>query len=201
MWKNPSLKGPVWLLQPIPYFGENLKGDWRIEPKIDGWRLQILRYKNGKYELWGRRLDKNPNWTDRLGWIISKKWIDIPKGTLIDAELYSSEGRRLIPSLFAKNKKAKPIIFVFDVIFLEGKYVGNNPLYRRKEMLENMKFLPPFYRITAEKLNDLDNHLEKAFRKGYEGIILKEMDSLYPLGKDGPLATHHWRKIKKGSLI
>jgi len=28
--------GPVWLMQPIPYFGEKIKGEWIYEPKIDG---------------------------------------------------------------------------------------------------------------------------------------------------------------------
>jgi len=29
-------------MQPIPYFGEEFKGDWIVEPKIDGWRLQVM---------------------------------------------------------------------------------------------------------------------------------------------------------------
>lgn len=53
-----KLKGPIFLMQPIPYFGENLKGNWIVEPKIDGWRLQIIKYSNGKIEYWGRRLEK-----------------------------------------------------------------------------------------------------------------------------------------------
>jgi len=53
-------------MQPIPYFGEKFEGKWIVEPKIDGWRLQIIRYPDGKLELWGRRLEKNPNWTDKL---------------------------------------------------------------------------------------------------------------------------------------
>ncbi len=44
------LKGPVWLMQPIPYFGEEFKGDWIVEPKIDGWRLQVIKSAGG--ELW-----------------------------------------------------------------------------------------------------------------------------------------------------
>jgi hypothetical protein len=51
--------GPVWLMQPIPYFGEKIKGNWIYEPKIDGWRMQILRYPKGQVEFWGRRLGDN----------------------------------------------------------------------------------------------------------------------------------------------
>lgn len=39
-----KLTGPIWLMQPIPYFGEKIKGEWIIEPKIDGWRMQLIKY-------------------------------------------------------------------------------------------------------------------------------------------------------------
>lgn len=42
--KKVELKGPIWLMQPIPYFGELIGEDWIYEPKIDGWRVQIIRY-------------------------------------------------------------------------------------------------------------------------------------------------------------
>jgi hypothetical protein len=29
-------------MQPIPYFGEKLKGEWIVEPKIDG--LEVADY-------------------------------------------------------------------------------------------------------------------------------------------------------------
>jgi len=46
-------------MQPIPYFGEKLGSGWVYEPKIDGWRLQIIKFPNSEVELWGRRLEKN----------------------------------------------------------------------------------------------------------------------------------------------
>jgi ATP-dependent DNA ligase len=101
--------GPVWLMQPIPYFGEKLGTNWIFEPKIDGWRLQIIKANNGKIECWGRRLEKKPNWTDKLSSVI-KAANDISPGTIIDAELYSTRGRQFIPSVIAGNRKAKPLV-------------------------------------------------------------------------------------------
>lgn len=91
-------------MQPIPYFGEELRGEWVYEEKIDGWRLQIIKL-NGEIKFFGRRLDKNPDWTDKL--IVPKEGIGriLPEETILDAELYSDRGRRYIPSLFTKNKK------------------------------------------------------------------------------------------------
>ncbi len=190
-----ELKGPVFLMQPIPYFGEKLKGDWSVEPKIDGWRLQIIKYQDGKIEYWGRRLEKNPNWTENLKYL-DKSLEKIPNGTLLDCELYSTKGRRGIPSVIRKTGKAEPLIFVFDVIFYKGEFVGNKKLKERKKILEKLKFKKPFSILPFEKLENLEKAMESAAQKGYEGVILKDLNSKYEISFEAPMATHHWRKIK-----
>jgi len=186
---------PVFLMQPIPYFGEKLKGEWIVEPKIDGWRLQIIKYEDGKIEYWGRRLEKNPNWTENLKFL-DKFLENVPKGTLLDCELYSTKGRRGIPSVLKKTGKAKPLIFVFDVVFFRGKFVGEKTLKERKKILEKIKFKEPFFVLEFEPLKNLKKSMEKSAKKGYEGVILKELNSKYQISYQAPIATHHWRKIK-----
>lgn len=195
-----KLKGPIFLMQPIPYFGEKLRGQWISEPKIDGWRLQIIKYQNGKIEYWGRRLEKKPNWTKHLKYL-NKYLKKIPKGTLLDCELYSTKGRRGIPSVIRKTGKAKPKIFVFDVIFLKGRFFGKKPLKERLKILRKLKFKKPFFLIESEKLKNLKTEnlkkaLKKAIKKGFEGIILKNLNSPYLISEQAPMATHHWRKLK-----
>jgi ATP-dependent DNA ligase len=190
-----KLSGPVFLMQPIPYFGEKLKGEWIVEPKIDGWRLQIIKYENGKIEYWGRRLEKNPNWTENLKFL-DKFLENVPKGTLLDCELYSTKGRRGIPSVLKKTGKAKPLIFVFDVVFFRGKFVGEKTLKERKKILEKIKFKEPFFALEFESLKNLKKSMEKSAKKGYEGVILKELSSKYQISYQAPIATYHWRKIK-----
>ena len=186
---------PVFLMQPIPYFGEKLKGEWIVEPKIDGWSLQIIKYEDGKIEYWGRRLEKNPNWTENLKFL-DKFLENVPKGTLLDCELYSTKGRRGIPSVLKKTGKAKPLIFVFDVVFFRGKFVGEKTLKERKKILEKIKFKEPFFVLEFEPLKNLKKSMEKSAKKGYEGVILKELNSKYQISYQAPIATHHWRKIK-----
>jgi ATP-dependent DNA ligase len=186
---------PVWLMQPIPYMGETLDGDWIVEPKVDGWRLQILK-ANGKIQFWGRRLEKNPNWTDKLNYL-SDFLRHIPDNTILDAELYSEKGRRFIPSLFKKNPDVRPVIMVFDVLYLNGEKVFMLPLKDRKLFLENLNLKEPFYLMPYKKLvNDVKTHLLEEKKKGYEGIVLKMLYSPYEIGKDGPIATIFWRKVK-----
>jgi ATP-dependent DNA ligase len=186
---------PVWLMQPIPYMGETLEGDWIVEPKVDGWRLQILK-ANGKIQFWGRRLEKNPNWTDKLNYL-SDFLRHIPDNTILDAELYSEKGRRFIPALFKKNPDVRPVIMVFDVLYLNGEKVFMLPLKDRKLFLENLNLKEPFYLMPYKKLvNDVKTHLLEEKKKGHEGIVLKMLYSPYEIGKDGPIATIFWRKVK-----
>ncbi len=193
-----QLKGPVWLMQPIPYFGEPLKGDWIVEPKVDGWRLEVIRYPCGRIEFWGRRLEKKPNWTERLSSLTKMAEKFLPEGIILDTELYSTEGRQLIPSLFAKVPKAEPLIYVFDVIFYQGKFVGKLPLWRRKEILQKIGLQPPFYLIEWDALRNVNEDLREMVKRGYEGIVIKKLSSTYEIAKDGPMATADWRKIKPG---
>jgi ATP-dependent DNA ligase len=191
-----KLRGPIWLMQPIPYFGEELEGEWIYEPKIDGWRLQIIRYENGEVELWGRRLEKSPNWTEKLSYIAKRVGNFLPRGSLLDAELYSVGGRRWIPSLFARKPQKRPIIYIFDVIFFEGEFVGNLPLRERRKIIEGLKLKKPFHILKSQPLVDIKEHFEKVRKEGHEGLVIKALDSKYQVGKEAPIATLDWRKIK-----
>ncbi len=186
---------PVWLMQPIPYFGERLGSDWIYEPKIDGWRLQIIKFPNGKVECWGRRLEKKPNWTNKLSSII-KACQALPPGTIIDGELYSSKGRRFIPSVIAGNRKAKPLIYLFDVIYYHSEFVGNRTLKERKEILAQIKVKPPLYIMEYRPVVNLKEHLRAIAQQGQEGIVLKKLSSPYILSPLAPIATEYWRKIR-----
>jgi len=191
-----KLEGPVWLMQPIPYFGEDLSYGWKWEPKIDGWRMQIIRYANGRVELWGRRLERKPNWTEKLPSICERVKKLFPKGIIIDAELSTSRGRRFIPSLFSKRPKAEAIVYIFDLIFYNNKFIGDIPLEERKKILKSFSYEEPFRLVLGKKIRNLGKALEEALLKGMEGIIVKKIDSPYTLCKEGPIATENWRKIK-----
>lgn len=193
---RPKFDGPVWLVQPIPYFGETLRGRWVWEPKIDGWRMQILRYPDGHVEIWGRRLERKPDWTAKLKRVVQAAEKMLPPGTLLDAELSTHTGRRFIPSLFAAKSRLKPIVLVFDIIFYRGRFVATRRLSERKRILTRMGLKAPFQLVAYKPVRNLKAHLEEARRNGHEGIVLKKWASPYPLAKDGPMATEFWRKIK-----
>jgi len=165
------LKGPVWLMQPIPYLGGELEGEWNWEPKIDGWRIQFIRYSDEKAECWGRRLERRPNWTEKLTAITSIAQEILPPSTLVDAELTSDRGRRFIPSLFARESKAKPLIYLFDILFYKGVYLAGLPLKERRSYLKRLRLKEPFSLLPTFPLTSLEEALREALSKGHEGIV------------------------------
>lgn len=190
------VEGPVWLMQPIPYFGEKLEGNWIVEPKYDGWRMQVVKTSDGRVELYGRRLEKNPRWTEKLSYLVDVITPIIPSGTILDCELCSEKGRRYIPSIFVSFPKVKPVVYIFDIIFFDNNFVGNLPLKERKTMLSKFNLQPPFYLTEYVPLEDIEVQLKNFVSLGHEGIIIKEINSKYKLSTSAPTATEFWRKIK-----
>jgi len=183
-------------MQPIPYFGEKIRGSWIYEPKIDGWRMQIISYRNGKIECWGRRLERKPNWSERLQYLIEEVKAIIPRQTILDCELYSNGGRRFIPSLFARNPKVEPIVYIFDAVYFKGTNISKKTLRQRKKILSGLHLKPPFHLVLGKKLTHIKRNYISEVKKGHEGIIIKKLNSPYLIGKESPIATHWWRKIK-----
>jgi len=194
--KKKKIK-PIWLMQPVPYFGEDIQGTWIIEEKIDGWRMQIIK-DNGIF-FYGRRLKKNPNWSKKLKFLA--KYLDnIPEGTLLDAELATNKGRGFIPSLFAQsNKEVKPIIYVFDIVYMSYINISKYPLIVRKQALRSLALKKPFREIEYEILLHSENIYEimdRYVKKNAEGIVLKYGTSKYLIGKQSPYCTEYWKKLK-----
>jgi ATP-dependent DNA ligase len=158
--------------------------------------MQILRRSNGTVEIWGRRLERRPNWTARLPDIAERCRRVLPKGTLVDCELSSTRGRRFVPSLFAKNPKAAPFIYVFDVLYMHNKDICELSLAERKRSLDRLTLEEPFIPLLGNALTNMSIHLKEAIDLGHEGIVIKRIDSLYSIGAQAPIATHVWRKIK-----
>jgi ATP-dependent DNA ligase len=158
--------------------------------------MQIIRYNNGKTECWGRRLERRPNWSSKLHYLLEGLNETVPPGTILDCELYSTGCRRFIPSLFAKEPKVKPIVFIFDTIYYAGSNVSKTPLRERKNLLSKVKFKSPFFCVKGKSVTNVKKNYSSEVKIGHEGIVIKKLDSPYLVGKECPIATQWWRKIK-----
>ncbi|GFG28746.1 hypothetical protein Cfor_02993 [Coptotermes formosanus] len=94
---------------------------------------------------------------------------------------------------------ANVCLFVFDCIYYNGEVLLGKPVKERRRILEqNMKEVPNHVMFSEmEEIHDpkdLENMITKVLRLGLEGLVLKDLMSIYEPGK------RHWLKVKKDYL-
>jgi len=126
---------------------------------------------------------------------------------ILDAEVLLVDTKTGVPLPFgtlgihkgSDFKDAAPCLFIFDCIFYNGENLMNKPLKeRRKFLTDNMvevKNRIHFSEIREiKKKEELHAMIKETFRKGLEGLMIKDKKSIYEPGK------RHWLKIKKDYL-
>ena len=82
--------------------------------------------------------------------------------------------------------------FLFDVLHIDGEDLLDTPLEERAARLEA---IAPHLKIPAVMTSDPEQAqrvLEEALRAGQEGVVVKDVSSLYAAGRRGK----SWRKVK-----
>jgi DNA ligase-1 len=185
-----------------------------IEDKYDGVRAQL--HKEGERAvIYSRTLDpvthRFPEVTEAL--------LSIPHDVIFDGEIvaYSqSDARCLQFSALQKRLGRKTVsdelmvevpvaCMVFDLLYLDGEVLMDEPLSRRKEMLAGLDLPFPLVKaptvlvllasLDADGEDDhpLDDMFAAARDRGNEGLMVKMPGSLYSPGKRGKA----WLKVKK----
>ncbi|MEP7145490.1 MAG: non-homologous end-joining DNA ligase, partial [bacterium] len=88
-------------------------------------------------------------------------------------------------------KKSPAYCYLFDLIYLDGRAVANEPLLRRREWLKDCIKKDSSYRL-SEIVEDGQGLFKAAGELGLEGIVAKEKNSRYTPGK----RSDSWFKIK-----
>ena len=164
--------------------------DWLFEIKLDGYRA-IADVSGGTAELYSRNFT---SFTEKFAQIT--KALSNGVDAVYDGEIVvlDEKGRSRFQLLqnFAKQGEGRPVFFVFDLLYLEGKDLRSLPLIERKEKLK--QFLPE-----SDDLKYVDYIKEEgksffalAQENGLEGIIAKRSSGSYLTGK----RTTDWQKIK-----
>lgn len=91
-----------------------------------------------------------------------------------------------------KQSRINPsFCYIFDCLYLDGRPLINDPLWKRKEWLKDaVKFDTP-YRV-SEFVDDGESLFNAAKEHSLEGIMVKRRDGKYLAGKRPDL----WRKVK-----
>ena len=180
-------------------------GSVAVEWKFDGARVQI--HKNGNnITIFSRRME---NVTDSLPDIVSMVRNGITaKSAILDGEVVVFEDEK--PGAFQqilKRFRRKydveimvskiPLqLFLFDIMYVNGKNLFNNTLIQRRQELLGSVSPSATLNVTkqvitcdVQMVNDI---YMMALDSGHEGVMLKNPESMYSAGKRGK----NWLKVK-----
>ena len=208
---------PVVGIPVLPMLSQRIKsptemiekmGEVDVEPKLDGLRI-LIHFIRGKLL---KAFTRNLNETSRMFPELEKigKFVDcdsaifdceavgLDEKTKMMANFQTTMTRRRKHDIGETSKKVSIDFFIFDVISKDGKsLMDKNYLERRKVLEETVKIGGPFklvpYEVTKDpkRINEL---YKKRISEGYEGIMVKRVNSGYIPGRTG----WRWVKMKQG---
>jgi len=165
--------------------------DWIYEIKWDGYRA-ISELKGTEVKLYSR----NGNSFNASYPIVVDALKKMKLDAVIDGEIVvlDEQGRSNFQLLqFYRNDSAYPIAYyVFDLLELKGKNIGNLALTKRKELLEKLIPKNPVVKYSGHIEEKGIEFFKAAVKKNLEGIMAKKADSEYKPG----VRTGAWLKIK-----
>ena len=163
---------------------------WIFEDKYDGFRM-IASIEGGKVTLYSRN-----------GKIISHSYVEVARAlgrvktdAVLDGELVALDSKGVSRFQLLQNAlrhEAKLLYCIFDMMFCAGEDVRGLPLLERKKLLRTILPRHPLLAFSQHrKLNGI-KFFREAERRGLEGIMAKEADSIYLSGQ----RSSAWLKIK-----
>ncbi|MFN7088459.1 MAG: ATP-dependent DNA ligase, partial [Candidatus Paceibacteria bacterium] len=184
-----------------------------VEPKLDGFRTAIHVWKEGgkkQVALFSRNLE---NTTHMFPEIVNAAKAIKAESVILDGEAigYNPKTGRFTPFQETIQRKRKygieemakklPLsVFVFDILYLNGKSLLESPFSWRRKVLENLlSSLKGTIKLAEQKLTDspeiINKELSAAISRGLEGLVVKNLHSHYEAGSRG----FHWVKLKATS--
>ncbi len=169
-------------------------GDWSYELKFDG--IRLIAVKTGKKV---SLLSRNKNELAGRFPEIVEAIRNLPtRECVIDGEVVAldAEGRSSFQLLQARDmegRKSPVYFYAFDLLQLDGRSVIALPLKARKDVLEKLcADAGDPIRYSAEIGDDARALLEEVKRRGLEGIVAKQRNSVYEPGR----RSGAWIKLK-----
>jgi len=188
-------------------------GKCAVESKYDGFRVMISK-DNDKVKIFSRQSE---DITDMFPEITSavKKQLK-PKKCFVEGEAlaYNNETNEYYPFQITIQRKRKydiekkakeyPLkLFLFDVVFVDGKNLMKEPFKERRKVLESIVTKGDIIELSEMKIidnpKDLEAFFEEKIGQGLEGIMAKDLNAPYIAGA----RKFSWIKLKrsyKGTL-
>ena len=147
--------------------------DWIFERKLDGIRLFAYKDKNGVRLFSRNRLSQNGAYPSVAAAVDALPAREI----ILDGEATGVWGRH-----------GRTAYHVFDILWLDGKLLTNEPLEARHALLKKLPFQAPLQRVPPLAG---EAPWERACREGWEGVIAKRRGSRYEHRR-----SPQWLKMK-----
>ena len=181
--------------------------NWIAEHKFDGARYQALIGSNNVVRIFSRRI-----WVERTGNIphiveeIQK--LKLPAGTILDGEIIHPTNFNQVVSIM--NSDPNHAIAIQDKIgyvhykIFDVPVFANQPLTTTLIERKNLLKWDYFFGKTFKNIEFIEGiienkkqYFEDVVAKGGEGIILKNLDSVYAIGTTEQIKNGSWVKVKK----
>jgi DNA ligase-1 len=186
---------------------EKLGSEFAAEYKLDGERVQI-HYKDNTVILYSRRLENITSYYPDILENVPKalKTTDV----ILEAEAVAinQDSGEFLPFQELMHRRRKydidrivekyPItVNLFDVLYLNGQDLLNEPYKTRRKKLEDITNQDEYTKIVTQTIvhseNEIEDFLENGVNAGCEGLMLKVLDAPYRAGARGS----NWLKLKR----
>jgi bifunctional non-homologous end joining protein LigD len=175
---------------------------WATEVKWDGVRA-IAYCRPGRLELQSRNLNE-----------ITAQYPEVrrlsrglgARDAVLDGELvaFDEHGRpsferlqqrihQTSESVVRRRMKSHPVTYVvFDLLYLDGRNLMDEPYSRRRELLDRLGLAGESWQTPSYSTGHAKELLAGSAEHGLEGIVMKRLDSRYAAGK----RNGNWLKVK-----
>jgi DNA ligase 1 len=173
------------------------------EEKYDGVRCQ-LHHAGGRVEMFSRDLKETTAAFPEL----AESAPGLKHDVLFDGEVLAHRDGRVLRFFELQRRLGRKVVdaglrrevpvalVIFDILWLDGRALLDEPLQERRRLLEGLEVRHPFLLARVEAASrpeDLDRIFAETRERGNEGLMLKDPASAYTPGRRG-LA---WLKLKR----
>ena len=165
--------------------------DWLFEVKWDGYRA-VAEIMDGEVALYSRNLlPLNRKFFPIADALREFRFDAVLDGEIVVVDDLGQPDFELLQN-YRETGSGHLLYYVFDLLYFQGHDLTGLPLLRRKELLKKVLPIAPKIRFSDHIRQDGVLYFQIVRKKGLEGIIAKQAQSVYQIGR----RSRQWLKVK-----